>query len=522
MDSRLQKIKPVVKHAANWVIRIVGSLILFLLVWYAMRTTQYMIPLEGHENPLETGDSVLLNLAAAVLLLLFCAGLNAAENRISDRAATRIKRITVSLAMLWQFAAGLCWVLAVDRPPKGDQLSVFRTAEEFLEGGYGALDPGQYCGIFPHQLGLAALEELLFRMSGGSDYHSLQVLFVLLNVGSVYFIYGILKELSGRLSVVVTGTILAGGCMLSVFYSSWIYGETPWVFFALLSAWMLVKYSRESKTSYLVAAVLAMTIGTLARKNMLILIVAFCLVGVLWAWEKKDKKLFLAVIAAVVLPQLCYQGIFAMYEARSGIPHSEGLPSNAYIYIGMEETVGRYGWDFGDSSAQYYANDEDTEKAREVYGEMIRERWQSMTAQQGYLRGFYQGKILSQWNAPLYQALYFNYTHEDVHNEALAALEDRFSTDLYDTILRIADRMQFLIYFGCLLYFVFCVKKDSDLLQHLLAVTIIGGFLFSILWEAKTRYVYAYYMMMFPLAALGYAEFLRFLEKDCFLHKKKI
>ena len=47
----LQKIKPIVKHAANWVIRIMGSLILLILVRYAMTGTQYMLPVSGHEFP---------------------------------------------------------------------------------------------------------------------------------------------------------------------------------------------------------------------------------------------------------------------------------------------------------------------------------------------------------------------------------------------------------------------------------------------------------------------------------------
>lgn len=522
MVGDLQKIKTIVKHAANWVIRIMGSLILLILVRYALTGTQYMLPVSGHEFPIEIRDSVFLNLAVAALVLLLCVGLNEAERKISASKSQFCEKIVVIAAMLWQAVAGLCWVLAADRQPTADQLHVYNAAVGFLEGDYGTLEATQYSGMFPHQLGLAFVEELVFRILGNTDYHVMQVLFVLLNAGSVYFIYGILKELSGRLSVVVTGTVLAGSCIASIFYSSWIYGEVPWVFFSLLTAWMVAKYSKKSKISTIVVAVVSMTIGTLMRKNMLILIVAFCLLGILWAFENKDKKFLIAVIVACVLPQLCYQGIFMMYEMRSGIPHSDGVPTNAYIYIGMEETKGRFGWDFSNSSAQYFANDADTEKSNEIYGEMIRERWQIMKASRGYLRGFYSGKILSQWNEPLYQSLYFNFGHEETHNAKLTAFEDRLKDDLFDRVLWFADRLQFIIYAGCLLYFVFCVKKDSNLLQHLLAVAIIGGFLFSIIWEAKARYMYAYYMMMFPLAALGYGELIRLAEKYCFFRKKKI
>lgn len=522
MESRLPKIKSIGKQTANWVIRIVGSLILLFLVWYAMRTTQYMIPLSGHEDLVEIPDSVLQNLAAAALVLLLYAGLAAAEKRIGDKTAVWCKRIAVTLGMLWQGIAGLCWVLAVDRTLGADQEAIFNAAKGFLQNDYGTLAPQYYCGLYPHQLGPAAMEELLFRIMGRADYRVIQVLFVLMNVAAIYCIYSILKELSGRLAVVVMGTLLAGSCMASVFYTSWVYGEIPWVFCSLFSAWMLIRYIKYGKTRSLVGIVTALTLGTLMRKNTLILVVAFCLVGAVRVFLKGDRRLLLSFVLALVLPLLCYQGIYKMYEVRSGMEHSDGLPTSAYLYLGMEEINGRYGWYYSDCWAQYYATDCNTEVSDGIYRQMIQERMQAMKSQQGYLRGFYQGKLLSQWNVPTYQSLYFNYEHGEVYHEKLAALEDRLSGDLYDKVLWMADRLQFVIYLGCLFYFVFCVRKDSEITQHLLAVAIIGGFLFSIFWEAKARYMYAYYMMMFPLAALGYGEILRLAEKYCFFGKKKI
>ena len=50
MESRLPKIKSIVKQTANWVIQIMGSLILLFLVWYAMRTLQYMLPVADRKS----------------------------------------------------------------------------------------------------------------------------------------------------------------------------------------------------------------------------------------------------------------------------------------------------------------------------------------------------------------------------------------------------------------------------------------------------------------------------------------
>ena len=39
-----------------------------------------------------------------------------------------------------------------------------------------------------------------------------------------------------------------------------------------------------------------------------------------------------------------------------------------------------------------------------------------------------------------------------------------------------------------------------------LLVTVFGGFLFHMLWEAKGRYILPYFVMMLPMAAVGLAE----------------
>ena len=174
MESRLPKIKSIVKQTANWVIRIMGSLILLFLVWYAMRTLQYMLPVAGHEDLVEIPDSVIRNLAAAALILLLYAVLTAVEKKAGDKITIWCKRIAVTLGMLWQGIAGLCWVLAADRVPSADQASVIGAAIDFIQGDYGTLAPDHYCGLYAHQLGPAAMEEMLFRILGEADYHVIQ------------------------------------------------------------------------------------------------------------------------------------------------------------------------------------------------------------------------------------------------------------------------------------------------------------------------------------------------------------
>ena len=100
-----------------------------------------MLPVAGHEDLVEIPDSVIRNLAAAALILLLYAVLTAVEKKAGDKITIWCKRIAVTLGMLWQGIAGLCWVLAADRVPSADQASVIGAAIDFIQGDYGTLAP---------------------------------------------------------------------------------------------------------------------------------------------------------------------------------------------------------------------------------------------------------------------------------------------------------------------------------------------------------------------------------------------
>lgn len=60
-----------------------------------------------------------------------------------------------------------------------------------------------------------------------------------------------------------------------------------------------------------------------------------------------------------------------------------------------------------------------------------------------------------------------------------------------------------------LFWYLLAGRQDKGILRQLLALAVIGGFCFSLLWEAKTRYILPYYLFMFPCAAVGYEELLK-------------
>ena len=68
------------------------------------------------------------------------------------------------------------------------------------------------------------------------------------------------------------------------------------------------------------------------------------------------------------------------------------------------------------------------------------------------------------------------------------------------------NQYQSLIFMGVFLWLIFHFWKKKELEQYVLLITIFGGCLFHMLWEAKGRYILPYFVMMLPMAAVGLAQ----------------
>lgn len=495
-------------HAGNWVVRIVGSAIFLALGWYSMRFTYHMEPGQG-EMPILVPDSMWKNMFVLFVALAVLSALLIMEQRTDRKVQMLLKRATLCVAMLWTGGASAWWIQVADRVPEGDQAYVYGGASQFLEGDFGFLNKGAYMGMHPHQLALVALCELLFVFVGTYNYLAIEVICGIMAVGIVYLGYRLVSEITDRMAVVVGYNLLMLGCLPLIFYTSWCYGDVPSIFCSLIAAWMLMRYAKQGKWGDLVIMVAAMTFALMFRKHTLILLVAMCIAAVLYSLKKRDLRIVAAALLAVVMFEASYQGIYKMYEVRSGIEHEEGIPFVAWIAMGMQDTQYHYyGWFNNYPKAIYGQVDGDAQKVVEASLQNLRERFATFRSDPGYAKVFFREKILSQWNQPLYQSVYFNTKYLEGLQPGPNSFASKVSGIYFEHILNFCDRWQFVVFIGMLCYFLFAVRKDSNVLQHVLAITMIGGFFFSIVYEAKARYIFPYYVTMFPFAVYGYQQML--------------
>ncbi len=492
-------------YNANRIVCIISSIIFIVLVWWAFRYTQYVAPL-GWEFSQNIPDSMKRNILFLGLAIVFFLGLFYMENRLSESIKNVIVRVSLIIALVWTGGVGMWWITVLERHPEGDQAFVYGAASYFLEGSYTFLEAGNYCGKCPHQLPLIFMLEILFSVVGVFNYYAFQVICVGFAMGIVYMGYRLVRCITSRTLLAVGYCLMMICCLPLIFYTGWVYGDIPSTFMILLVANLLYSYSKKQDWKYLVGIVVGMTLAIMFRQNSLIALIGLCLVGGVYTIQKKDKKLFVALLAAIACPILVTSAINKMYEIRSGFEHSDGFPASSYISMGLQEEYGKYGWYSLYCSDLYFSVDCDTERADELARKEIGERLEYMEQNPQYARNFFSQKLQSQWNAPLYQGMYFATKYWPGYEAEEGTFVDQLSKEYFPTVLSICDRLQMIVFFGMLCYCLLAVRKDSNIMQHLIVVTIIGGFFFSIIWEAKSRYILPYYLMMFPLTVIGYEK----------------
>ena len=493
-------------EAANWVISVTGSAIFAVLIGFSLIHTQYMIP-GGSETPLNRSDSLLSNVSVLVLVLLLIFFLYRAEKKMPENIKRILARVSVIIAMLWTAVVGFWWITTVNRIPEGDQAYLYGGASYFLEGQYVFLEKGGYLDMCPHQLNLVFLMELLFLVVGTYNYFAFQVICVLSTVGIVLLGYLLIRQMTDKSMPTITYCILIACCLPMFFYTGWVYGDIPSVFWVLAAANLLAAYEKKKRWGYLIGIIISLVLAIMVRQNSLIFLIALCLAGFVHFLKTMDRKLLVTLVLAIACPLLITAGVNKMYELRSGIPHSNGMSSYSYIAMGLQEQNGMCGWHSLYCKEVYYAADYDSDLAGEISKQDIRNRMAEFAANPIYTVQFFGKKILTQWNAPLYQCLFFSNRYAEGTEPASDSLVAKISNEFFDDVLEFCNYLQLIIYVGTFCYFLFAVKKDSNTIRHFVAICILGGFFFTIIWEAKSRYTLPYYLLMFPLAVIGYQCF---------------
>lgn len=126
---------------------------------------------------------------------------------------------------------------------------------------------------------------------------------------------------------------------------------------------------------------------------------------------------------------------------------------------------------------------------------------------------FFKEKLLVQWNDPTLTCFMENRSF--MPEPDIPAIREIMSDEgkYYGMAVELMNQYQLLIYLGVLFYCISAFRCREPFYQLLPLIVVLGGCLFTLIWEAMARYVFPYFIYMVPLSAIGWGYMVLLLRK---------
>ncbi len=307
-------------------------------------------------------------------------------------------------------------------------------------------------------------------------------------------------------------------------------------------------------------SLLFLTLSVMLRKNSLIFVIGVIIVLILWGIRRRKPYLPVLAILCAVCAMSILPCIQKYYESRSGSTLRSGVPAMSYFAMGMQEGPRACGWYNGFNFNTYRDTGMDTAATVDLSREAIHRRLDDFREAPGYAVHFYLQKYLSQWadgtfpcrqatlntfggRAPIFDTLY-----EGVNSKYLIAYCNLYQNMLYlgafsfclapyfkkrfpaskttnqKRSSSLADAPESAEATGlngitdgtggtCLPNTAALDETNAsppvpaanqfELPAYLGLIVILGGFLFHMIWEGNSRYIFLYGLTMLPYTARG-------------------
>lgn len=286
-------------------------------------------------------------------------------------------------------------------------------------------------------------------------------------------------------------------------------------------------------------SILFLTLSVMLRKNSLIPVIAVLLVLLFEALRPgRNGKMRLGLLIMAVCLAVTSVGILPLiqkcYEKKAGNTLSSGVTAMSYLAMGMQEASRGCGWYNGFNIDTYDTAGMDTAIANEISRLAIDERLTYFREHPGYTTDFYLHKHLSQWADGTYasrQATLATYGGRS------AFFKEVYEGSLSGGYIEWCNAWQNVLYLGVLVFCIDSLKKrrKSKVVGHMAdqtagqhgadrlgadrhgadrhgadrlyiyvgLIAVLGGFLFHTFWEANSRYIFSYSLLLMPYCGAG-------------------
>lgn len=450
-----------------------------------------------------SGDIVIFNLIAIALALtgvIFCDRI-----KISEFANKHFKVIKAVLLVLIA-VIGVVFSLSCGLGTTADQLYVQEGVADLRNGNTQLFMPTGYMDIYPNQYGLTLLSYLASFAVGTYNY----TFFRLVNVLFLVLLYNELsltgKQIglgkTSQLLILLTGIFF----MPSTLYALYIYGNIASLALSVMAVRLIVQAFEKNKALYAVLSLIAMFFSCVIKSNQMIFAVGIAIYCLFKSISVKKYKNLIIVPAMLLCVWLSSFIPLLVMRNLTGLPLKGGVSYVSYLAMGIQENYQNYPGGYNGFNADTYAQFGGDKEAQSAYAaEVYIKELTAMTEEPAYLLNFFTRKQLHQWADPAYKAYMCIQTCPE-HDTALWFYEFIRPEHAYPVIIALSF-FQVIVWAGVVLSLWF-VKRHKHLEEALIMPLIFtGGFIFHTFWEAKSQYVFSYFVILFPISLLGFRLF---------------
>ena len=403
----------------------------------------------------------------------------------------------------------IIWVVLVNPKVIGDSVHVCNLAQtfygdnsqDFLQNPtYVGVSLKEYMQAYPHQITLAFIYSIFFKIIHFDVMEILRVWNVIGNIAIVIAIYKIGNQLSKKYKMNKVRLLLLILTFISLpMLTTYIYGDIPSLALCLFSVYFMMRYTETKKIIYPIVASVFTMIAYMMRMNSLIFIIAtgmYLVLNIWKEWSKEDWKNRILQISII-----CIYLIIAMFPAslvknyyfqKYDLDKDKIYPNNSYLLMAMEEGPRGNGW-YNENIAGPALKE--PEKMKIEYTQKIKDRLTYFSENWGYTLKFYTNKITSMWTENTYAAVRNN------------TLPDNTIIDKFINPLTFYQKEVLILICTCSIIILVQNRKNLSYELIFLATIFIGGFAFHILWEAKSRYIIPYIVVLMPMASVEIQKF---------------
>ena len=242
--------------------------------------------------------------------------------------------------------------------------------------------------------------------------------------------------------------------------------------------------------------------------NYIIFVIAMVIYIILNFKKENIFKQIIHIIIFIAIILIPYKLVGAYVAEKLDLDKQATIPTSSYLYMSLYDGERGAGWY---SQEAMKVAQTDVKNAKNYYPPILKERVKYLVTHPSEGFRFYKNKIVSMWTDNAFQCIFYNLpVHLDGMPKELydsAINENEFYSNYFvekgSKQIKIYMKGIVLLVFSLILVNLLKHKKELSNEAILMITIFLGGFFFHVLWEAKSRYVIPYFVVLIPIACIS-------------------